>query len=321
MTEPPDRLLLARALAGIGLPEPTRIAPVGRPWRHANWRVGFAPDAEQADVLVRIPVHPEVGDTLSPEVAALTALEGSGLPVVRQYARLRGLGRPAAVSEPLPGRTGEAVMRADPAQGALVTSAVGEVMRRLSEVRLQGFGTRAMGNRFVPMRPTWTEEWTARIAAFRTVVMASGIHLGSLSRALDEAIDARLGALSSVVDFSLVHGDLQPGNLLFEVGPDGPRLSGVIDWAGALAGDPFVDWALPLLVTDETLGHVVSGLGSEAVEQALAEPAAAARIELYHLTHLLHRLACAAGPHLRGDRSRQGAAVEQVRGMLHLGNT
>ena len=94
VTEPPDRLLLARALAGIGLPEPTRIAPVGRPWRHANWRVGFAPDAEQADVLVRIPVHPEVGDTLSPEVAALTALEGSGLPVVRQYARLRGLGRP-----------------------------------------------------------------------------------------------------------------------------------------------------------------------------------------------------------------------------------
>lgn len=297
----PDRAQLSKALAGVGLPPPQDIARVGRGWRHRIWKLGFPGGSGAPDVLLRAPSHPEAGDTLSPELAALTVLRNADLPVVKRYHRIEGLGYPAAVTDLLPGANGSAVLAEAAEQGPAIIRAVGDVMRRIHEHRRPGFGTRAIGNRFVPMRAGWTEAWKARVDQL-TLRAASGGDLGDLSRAIADAIEQRLPALSGVMDFTLVHGDLQPGNLLFTKGPDGvPALSGVIDWESAIVGDPLVDWALLLLIPDGTLGYVLDGYGPDHARVALAEPGAWQRIELYFLTHLVERLAFSAGPHVADD--------------------
>ncbi|KQS09986.1 hypothetical protein ASG04_05200 [Curtobacterium sp. Leaf183] len=47
-----------------------------------------------------------------------------------------------------------------------------------------------------------------------------------------------------------VHGDLHPFNLLVEPGPDGDRLSAVVDFGDVTAGDPAVDLATAWLTLD-----------------------------------------------------------------------
>lgn len=306
-TAPPDRAALTRALGELGLPAPDRIAPVGRAWRHRQWRVGFPPGSGVVDLMLREPVYAAAGDTLSPELAALTALQGTGLPVARRCRRIEGLGRPALLTEVLPGIAGDRWIADHPEHGPAVARAVGDVMARLAEVRQPTFGTRAVGNRFVPTRATWAASWRARLAALSRRASQGG-DLGAASRALDRAIADRLPALEGVLDFSVVHGDLQPGNLLFEVRDGALALTGVVDWEAAIAGDPLVDWALPLLVPDGTLGHVLAGYGAGRARAALAEPGALPRIELYFLTHLLERLAFAAGPHLADDGFKRASA-------------
>ena len=59
--------------------------------------------------------------------------------------------------------------------------------------------------------------------------------LVALCRHADDVLGEPLGAV-------LVHGDLNPKNVLLEQGPDGAvRVSGVLDWEFAHAGHPFTD--------------------------------------------------------------------------------
>jgi aminoglycoside phosphotransferase (APT) family kinase protein len=50
----------------------------------------------------------------------------------------------------------------------------------------------------------------------------------------------------------LCHNDLHAGNLLAMIENEAPRLTGVLDFEGALAGDPLMDVAKALYYLDET---------------------------------------------------------------------
>lgn len=79
---------------------------------------------------------------------------------------------------------------------------------------------------------TW---FTGRVRA-----EADAAPLGSADRALCDAVLADFDAAGPVLDgqpSSLVHGDLQPTNVLV----DGDRVTGVIDWEAAKAGPPALD--------------------------------------------------------------------------------
>jgi hypothetical protein len=229
------------------------------------------------------------------ELAALKLLEGqSDLPVVSRFQLLHGLGRPSAVSAILPGSTGKVWIGRG--KGEEVIRSVGRALAVLASHPMHRFGDRAMDGLFLPSRPTWGGAWQARVAGLSGDVLAGGVDLGSLQQQLFRAIHQRLPHLDQVSAFGLVHGDLQPGNLLFRLAPEGLALSGVIDWEYALVGDPLVDWARSMLVPAETLRGVVAGFGADRAREVFGQPGAVERLELYWLTQLLERLALCAGP-------------------------
>ncbi|KRR21279.1 hypothetical protein CQ14_06415 [Bradyrhizobium lablabi] len=55
----------------------------------------------------------------------------------------------------------------------------------------------------------------------------------------------------------LCHNDLHAGNLLATIGNEGLRLTGVVDFEGALAGDPLMDVAKALYYLDEACTHAL----------------------------------------------------------------
>ena len=303
MGEQPNQEQLTTAFKAAELPAPVAIQRLGNGIRHDVWRVSFDRASGLRPVLLR-QVPSGAGEGLRAELAALKLLGGQDeLPVVGRYQLLQGLGRPTAVSAILPGSTGEVWI--ERGHGEPVIRTVGEVLGILADHPMHRFGDRVLDTDFLPTRSSWRSAWMARVARFSGKVIAGGIDLGPLQHALFMAIEQRLSALDEVSEFGLVHGDLQPGNLLFRLGPDGLALSGVIDWEFAMVGDPLADWARSMLVPADTLRGVIDGYGKERAATLFAGPGAVQRLELYWLTQLLERLAVCAGslgsrPGLRG---------------------
>ncbi|HMM93110.1 MAG TPA: aminoglycoside phosphotransferase family protein [Bradyrhizobium sp.] len=80
----------------------------------------------------------------------------------------------------------------------------------------------------------------------------------------------------------LCHNDLHAGNLLATIGNAGPRLTGVLDFEGALAGDPLMDVAKALYYLDEACRRgLLDGYG------ALDREHGSETLDLYHLYFVL----------------------------------
>lgn len=314
----PTPALLAPALASLGLPPPASVEPMAPPWAHASYRLRFADETAQPDLMLRRVLHAPLRDSLAAELAALTTLQHwDQLPVVRAYRLIQSDLLPfrAAISTLLPGRQGMGVLRDDPALGPSVGAAVGRLMAQLQAVVSTGYGTVPAGGRFVPRRGSWRAEWAAWVGAALGLARSDALHLGPLTERIAARIQDQLGALDTVSSFSLVHGDLHPSNLLFEARPEGGvALTGLVDWEGAFAGDPLAEWAVALELPAATLGHIVLGFGAEAVAALLEQPDAIARLEVYTATRCLTRLAWCTGGLFRGDAGRRRAyALEYAR--------
>lgn len=65
---------------------------------------------------------------------------------------------------------------------------------------------------------------------------------------------------------AFVHGDLQPDHVFVD---EDDRVTGVIDWSGAGAGDPLLDLAVLTLGHPQHLGDVVAGYGRDVELQAV----------------------------------------------------
>lgn len=295
MLLPIDPVALARALQQHQLPPPIEVVTLGPLRATASFRLRFGAGARVPQLVLRCVMTETGHDPLATERAALRC---AGLlfdlPVPGEYTLLPvfALGRRAALCGFIDGRPGDTLL--DGAPGLAVLRAVGEALSALASLPQPGFATRATGEgAFVPRRGTWREEVGASLWASMGRARAAGAELGPLSQAVFEATIEALPALDTAARWALVHGDLHPGNLLFQ--GDDPRLVGLVDWESALVGDPLMDWAWSVeQLAPESLAGVLLGYGAERAAAELRAPEALARLELYTRARSIHRLAYAS---------------------------
>lgn len=301
---PPPLPELRARLSALGLPPLIACTPLAPPWVHANYRLRFDERSRLPDLLLRRRVADPGHDTFAHELAALAALRGTDVPVVGSYRVLPddALPWPAVISDLLPGTQGFALIREQPHDASEICRATGELVRRLEGLERPTFATGVDGGRFVTRRGSWRASWTDLVWSWWTAARLAGTDLGPLGARVWDRLQEHLPALDTATRWALVHADLHPSNLLFLPDDAGiPRLSGVVDWEGALLGDPLVEWALLVELPDPTLGHVLAGIGADRVQAVLDDPDAVARLEAYRLSRTIRRLGFGALNLFRGD--------------------
>lgn len=179
---------------------------------------------------------------------------------------------------------------------AQVARDLGHVLSALSEHPMPDHGLRASDGRFVSDRGTWREAWLAYVASLHAVAGAGGLDLGDLSHRLRDVVLERQDALDDVSGFAIVHGELTARALKYRLSAGTATLHHVDEWDVALAGDPLVEAAFLVTVPAPMLGPILLARahGDADVARAWLEPSALARIEAYHATFVLSRLADAA---------------------------
>lgn len=301
---PPPLAELRGRLSALGLPPLIACTPLAPPWVHANYRLRFDERSRLPDLLLRRRVADPGHDTFAHELAALTALRGADVPVVASYRVLPddALPWPAVISDLIPGTQGFALIREQPQHASQICRATGELVARLEGLSRPGFATGVDGGRFVTRRATWRDAWTDLVWSWWTAARLAGTDLGPLGARVWDRLQQLLPSLDTADRWALIHADLHPSNLLFVPDGDGvPQLSGVVDWEGALVGDPLVEWALLVELPDPTLGHVLTGIGVDRVQALLDDPDALRRLEAYRLSRTIRRLGFGALNLFRGD--------------------
>ena len=105
---------------------------------------------------------------------------------------------------------------------------------------------------------------------------------GDLARRVAAYFTTRMHMLHECSDPVLCHNDLHAGNLLAEITDHGVRLSGVLDFEGALAGDPLMDLAKALFYLNaEDRNALLEGYGDTGRQQW------SQMLEFYHLYFVL----------------------------------
>ncbi len=311
---PPARL--ARALADHGLPPPVRVQPLGEARLHAVARLTFQGARVQSLVLRRV-VHSPGWDTLRTELAALTVATGTdGVPVAAEYHLLDAhhLGSPAALVTDLGGEPASRVLARDPSRAAVVAEKLAATRRSLDALEFATPATHGAGRLgFLRHRSTWRAAWERFHHLWVARMRSAGTDLGPLSRELEARAAAGMASLDTAERWTLLHRDLQPSNLLLD---DALEVCGVVDWAGAMIGDPLVEWLQPLQLPVALLCAWVQAMGRERVADVLA-PEPLARLRTYHLTRCVARLALAGAPPFLGRQGRTRAlALEVARGQV-----
>jgi aminoglycoside phosphotransferase (APT) family kinase protein len=122
---------------------------------------------------------------------------------------------------------------------------MGAALRRLHQIPMDGFGY-ILGEGIASPHATNDAYMTQ---AFETLFrrFRDQSDDAALTHELEEAVRPRLDLLTLCDRPVLLHQDFQPGNVLAERGADGAlRLTGLIDFANARAGDPLMDLATAL---------------------------------------------------------------------------
>ena len=185
-------------LAALGLTEATAITPVSGGWDTTIWRVEHG-GATYALRLFRA----EQTATCRREVLAMGAATAAGLPVPRVHAEGVWQARPALLLDWCPGLPLTRALQARPARLLSLGAAFGRMQAAVHAVRAPAG--------LAEGRPDWIA-WAGPE---------------------EVALQARLRALALRSD-ALLHFDYHPLNVM----ADGRRISGVLDWANAAAGDP-----------------------------------------------------------------------------------
>lgn len=311
---PIDPAALVSALRRRDLPAPVDVRAVGVARLHAIYRLKFD-NSRISSILLRRVIHCPGWDTLATERAALKVLEGvDEVPTVSHFDVLdsRELGFPAAFVEELPGVSGAEWIEQSAKNGVQVVGILGRIRQQLDAfafARPAMCGTGSGG--FLPQRSSWRGEWAAFHGMWSSAARHQGTTLGSLSDALEQRFHARLPSLDTADAWTLVHRDLQPENVLLVDGEAGFRLSGVVDWSGAMVGDPLVDWLQALQMPDDWLRAYGAGLGAASVERALREDDLA-RLEAYFITRCVARLSLAGMPPYFGRQGRLRAQALDI---------
>ena len=314
-----DPIALGRALTALDHPAPIAIRALGFPRSVATYGLSFAPGSPFSQLLLKVTVADPGHDPLFTELAALRLVGALGelpVPEVIRHLPASVLGRPAILQTALPGVGGEELLQLGQESAHNACLGAGQALRLLGQVPHPTFATRATSDgHFLPRRSTWREEFAAILAGHAGRASAWGTDLGATSAALVDRIWGDLEALDSARSWGLVHGDLHPGNVLLSH-PERVELAGLVDWEGAMVGDPLVDWGVILHLPGPVLSAMVEGYGREAAA-ALLEEGGDRRLEIYWQAHGLRLLANAGLPTLGVSGGRPRAlALELARQAL-----
>ncbi|MBT3222584.1 MAG: phosphotransferase, partial [Proteobacteria bacterium] len=283
----PERLSVT--LAGIGLPQPTKVSLFQPAGSLAMYRISF--DGVE-DHLLTLLLRPTSVDPLHNESAALSVLQSCDeVPVAKSYRILDSdaLGLPASLQPLVQGIDGATRIAQRAGDLPAVARDLGAIAHSLANQSLSGFGLRGDGIRYLPYRSNWAAEWQMRVETARRHTLVQGTDLGPLGADLYRRATERLGILTSPT-FALVHGWLVPSNLVYNKNGPEFELGGVLNWGKSMAGDSLVEWARVLLVDSTLLGGFVEGYGVDEA-RSLLEPDSVRRLELYLYTDCLLRLA------------------------------
>jgi aminoglycoside phosphotransferase (APT) family kinase protein len=195
-------------LGALGVTEVLSVTPVQGGWDTAIWRV----ECSNATFALRV-FRPDQLATIEREVVAMQAAGAAGIPVPAVHGRALCEDRPALLLSWCPGRR--------------LDQAIGRYPWRIWSLGVE-FGR-------------------VQAAIHRITAPASLRQPGAgwIEWAGDDqaALIARLRSLSPRTD-ALLHLDYHPLNVL----TTGRRMSAVLDWANALAGDPRADVARTLVI-------------------------------------------------------------------------
>ncbi|MBT3223010.1 MAG: phosphotransferase [Proteobacteria bacterium] len=307
---------LEQSLEALGLPKPSRVSGGQGLGPKVTHRLHFG--SPQADRMLHRISWDAGYDPLKNEHAAVQFLTTTRLVPCQLTYQLLELRPSAAIATIVPGTGGDQVIHRQKEMTKSVCEVIGQVMRRLSAAKSNNWGTRASGGRFVPLRSCWRSEWWKWVRWEANTASSHGTfderHSGLL-----ESIKIQMEALDEVQQFSLVHRDLKPDNMLFKVGktrfrgrrateadskhrfpvlksrptePVGPgvnrelELTGVVDWSGSLLGDPIVEWVLPMFLPSVLLTSIIHGFGASRAREIFT-PEAIQRLDVYCMTRIL----------------------------------
>jgi len=190
-------------LGALGVADVTAVEPVAGGWDTALWRV------ERAGGVYALRVfRAEQAETCRREVLAMRAAAAGGIPVPALHAEGTWHDRPALLLSWCRGRPLLQELRARPWRAWTQAVALGRMHARIHAVPPP------------PALRRWTSCWDEWLGPD------------------DEPLQAPLRTLAQRSD-ALLHLDYHPLNVM----SDGVRVTGVLDWANAAAGDPRLDLA------------------------------------------------------------------------------
>ncbi len=215
-------------LAALGVTDVTDAATITEGQDTAIWRVTHGGQVSALRVM-----RAEQADTAAREVAAMRAAHGGGIPVAAIERAGTWEGRPAFLLEWLSGYTLASAVMARPWRAYPLGRSFGQMQARIHTLAAP-----------VPLRAE-PDAWLTFIAADEPTLVA---HLQSLGPRAD----------------ALLHLDYHPFNVLVgnaltfdpqRTSVSGARVTGVLDWTNARAGDPRAD-----LAYTATLLHLTRGI-------------------------------------------------------------
>lgn len=245
-------------------PGATALAPLTSGHQNSNFRLR-RPDPAP-DLLLR--VHARGPEVARIEWAAME-LGRAAAPVPALLAKdEEGLrGRPTSLQEFLPGITLEAWLDASPSPeaAARVGEQLGQVLAGLDRIGLPHAGSFRLAGETLAVRDPETPGGLHPLAAFVLERLARPEIQARLDPGEPEAITRFLGENDHYLpEFTapavLGHGDFKPVNLLVEDAPEGPRVTGLLDWEYAWAAPPRSDLATILRYEEELPEPLVDGL-------------------------------------------------------------
>ncbi len=194
---------VAEAIAALGLPEPI-AEPVCLPG--GAWASVWRVDLPDGPAVLRV-LPPGAAQTCHREVAVMRAALAGGVPVPAVRAVGDVAGRSVVVMDWCPGRTVAAEAAADPSRAHHLGVLSGRALARIHAVAAPEV-----------LSGGWIDAGGSDPAA-----LSIAAHLRSMPLRTD----------------ALIHLDFHPLNVL----TDGRRITGVVDWTNAAAGDPWADVA------------------------------------------------------------------------------
>ena len=305
---------LLKSLQSFDLPMPVKVEPLGQPGIHALYRLSFN-GARLSSIILHRVLHCPGWDTVATEGTALRLLATlPDIPSRQEHHRLHAdaVGFAGALKSDLPGESAVRLLHQSTLSIDTVGETLGQTRVSLNELTFAKPAIQVSPTLgFLPIEDSWRAEWLGFHQMWTQQAQRAGLTLGHRSTELAREVEEYGAALDTATQFSLVHRDLHPGNLLFSTENGTQKCTGVIDWNGAMIGDPLVDWLQPLQQSDACLQAFVRGYGLDRTEQLLHKESLA-RLFVYLRTQCVARLALAGMPPYFGHRGQQQALAVSV---------